>query len=148
MGMDELVMLDANGKVMTIEAPPFVLVKHQERKRKLFLASATLLQVHRGMQKFQVKIQKRKKKKRLSEQEEKEEFNLKMQALMQKIKFFGKPKIIDLTTNNLFPKFLTEYKTLCMEDDKFLYLFNYILKHKDESFIVFNNSVTYANKVA
>lgn len=34
----------------------------------------------------------------------KEELNLKMQALMQKLKFKGKPKLIDLTESNLFPK--------------------------------------------
>jgi len=32
--------------------------------------------------------------------------NLKMQALMQKIKFHGKPKIIDLTSVDIFPALL------------------------------------------
>ena len=35
-----------------------------------------------------------------------EDLNVKMQALMQKIKFSGKPKIIDLTSVNLFPALL------------------------------------------
>lgn len=34
---------------------------------------------------------------------------------MQKLQFTGKPKLIDLTEKNLFPKLLEEYKTLCVE---------------------------------
>lgn len=66
---------------------------------------------------------------------------------MNKLQFIGKPKIIDLTENNLFPKLLEEYKTLCTEEDKFVYLYNYLESKKGESFIIFNNSVSYANKV-
>ena len=78
---------------------------------------------------------------------EEDELNVKMKALMQKLKFTGKPKLIDLTEQNLFPKLLKEYKTLCVEDDKYVYLHKYIESKKGESFIIFNNSVTYANKV-
>jgi ATP-dependent RNA helicase DDX24/MAK5 len=70
-----------------------------------------------------------------------------MEALMQKIKFTGKPKIIDLTSINIFPLLLQEYKTICQEEDKFAYLNDYLLKRKGESFILFNNSISYANKV-
>ena len=55
-----------------------------------------------------------------------EETNIKMKALMEKIKFTGRPKIIDLTETNLFPTLLEEFKTLCIEDDKFIYLMHYI----------------------
>ncbi len=66
---------------------------------------------------------------------------------MQKIKFSGKPKIIDLTSTNIFPLLLQEYKTICQEEDKFAYLNDYLIKRKGESFILFNNSISYANKV-
>jgi hypothetical protein len=56
--------------------------------------------------------------------------NVKMQSLMQKLKFTGKPKIIDLTEISLFPALLKEYKTICVEEDKFLFLYNYILNKK------------------
>jgi superfamily II DNA/RNA helicase len=48
----------------------------------------------------------------------------------------------------MFPKLLEEYKTLCVEKDKYVYLYNYIQRKRGESFIIFNNSVTYANKVS
>lgn len=63
------------------------------------------------------------------------------------MKLTGKPKLINLTEQNLFPKNLQEFKTLCVEDDKFVYLHKYIERKQGESFIIFNNSVTYANKV-
>jgi len=51
---------------------------------------------------------------------------MKMQALMQKIKFSGKPKIIDLTNTNILPSLLQEFKSICSEDDKFVYLNHFI----------------------
>jgi hypothetical protein len=41
-----------------------------------------------------------------------------MQALMMKLPFTGKPKVIDLTDLNLFPELLTEYKSVCAEEEK------------------------------
>jgi hypothetical protein len=42
-----------------------------------------------------------------------------MQALMNKLPFSGKPKIIDLTSLNIFPTLLTEYKSICaVEEEK------------------------------
>lgn len=33
------------------------------------------------------------------------------------------------------------------EDDKLLYLYNYVEEHQKETFIIFLNSISYANKV-
>ena len=70
-----------------------------------------------------------------------------MEALMIRIKFSGKPKTIDLTSTVLVPKHLIELKTVCIEEDKPIYLYDYINKRVGESFIVFSNSISYAKKI-
>lgn len=50
----------------------------------------------------------------------------KLEALMNKVKFTSKHKVIDLTSTLLIPKNLVEVKTVCTEEDKPLYLYHYI----------------------
>lgn len=50
----------------------------------------------------------------------------KMEALMHKVKFSNKHKVIDLTQSMLIPRNLVELKTVCVEEDKTLYLYHYI----------------------
>jgi hypothetical protein len=80
----------------------------------------------RSEDKKKAKLQaKEDEKEGVTEKREKEvqETNLKMKTLFQKIQFIGKPKIVDLTSESLFPSNLEEYKTVCSEDTKALYLY-------------------------
>lgn len=107
-------------------------------KMKVFLVSATLTKQFAG-NKHKIKTlskkekkaknkEKKDRKKGIVKEEEKEDKMIpKMEALMQKVKFTGKYKVIDLTQTMLIPKNLKEFKTVCVEEDKVLYLYNYIL---------------------
>ncbi len=64
------------------------------------------------------KGKKNKKSKNDLKKNDDSNFNEKMQALMMKLPFTGKPKVIDLTDLNLFPELLTEYKSVCAEEEK------------------------------
>ena len=66
---------------------------------------------------------------------------------MKRIKFRGKPKLIDLTSETILPDTLTEYKVSCAEDEKILYLYHYIKHHSKQSFIIFTNTINSARKV-
>lgn len=99
------------------------------------------------------KIQKKKKKAgkehKLPEDklEEIMTSNPKLAGFIKKIKFTGKPKIIDLTQTQLIPAQLHEYKTMCPEEDKPLHLYYYLKQREGQSFLIFTNSITYARKV-
>ena len=97
------------------------------KKLKVFLVSATLTKQFAGNKhKTQVKKNKNNKKQRGHDQDNKgkpkkdENMAPKLKALLERIKFSGKPKIIDLTENILIPEKLHEYKTICTEEDKML----------------------------
>ncbi|EGR33722.1 hypothetical protein IMG5_042580, partial [Ichthyophthirius multifiliis] len=126
-------------------------------KMKVFLVSATLTKQFAGNKHKIKEISKKEKKKqkkinkKKTREEKKEEYENKlipkMQALMIRIKFSGKPKIVDLTSTVLIPKNLKEFKTVCIEEDKPIYLYDYIKKRCGESFIIFNNSISYSKKI-
>lgn len=57
----------------------------------------------------------------------KDQYIPKLQALMEKIEFTGRPKIIDLSSQMLMPENLVELKTTCLvEDEKMIYLFQFL----------------------
>ncbi|KRX07546.1 P-loop containing nucleoside triphosphate hydrolase [Pseudocohnilembus persalinus] len=129
----------------------------KNHKMKIFLVSATILQHFKGKTKFKItpKELKNNKKKaikennneKLTQEQKDEQFNIKIQALLSKIKFSGKPKIVDLTSKTLFPEKLKEFKSVLEEEDKILYLYHYLQQNPDQNFIIFCNSITYAKKV-
>lgn len=71
----------------------------------------------------------------------------KLDLLVKKIKFNGIPKLIDLTKDTTLPEKLTEFKCLCNEEDKILYLYFILKQHPAEKFIVFANSIPTAKKI-
>ncbi|KAL4508501.1 hypothetical protein ABPG72_003805 [Tetrahymena utriculariae] len=128
----------------------------RNNKLKVFLVSATLTKQFAGnkhkvkslSKKEKKKLNKEKKEKKKSKEEEKEEKMIpKMEALMNKVKFTGKYKVIDLTQTMLIPKNLKEYKTVCIEEDKVLYLYHYLQQRPNENVIIFTNSISYAKKI-
>jgi len=72
---------------------------------------------------------------------------LKIEALFKKIRFNGKPKLIDLTAQTLLPETLREYKSLCTDEDKMIYLYHFLRNHSKESVIVFTNTIPVAKRV-
>lgn len=75
------------------------------------------------------------------------QYSEKIQSLFGRIKFSSKPKFLDLTQEMIFPEKLREIKTTCIEEDKPIYLYNYIKQRESENFIVFTNSISYAKKL-
>ncbi|KAM3142741.1 hypothetical protein pb186bvf_005125 [Paramecium bursaria] len=115
---------------------------------RTFMVSATLTQKFQTGSKFKYlkndqKIEKEDKKL----QREVTNTLPKLQSLLGKLKIKSKPFIIDLTQQLIFPDQLEFYKSLVEEDDKLLYLYNYVEQRIDQQFIIFLNSISYANKV-
>jgi superfamily II DNA/RNA helicase len=54
---------------------------------------------------------------------------------------------VDLTEKLIFPEKLEFFKAIVSEDDKLLYLYNFLNEHQGETFIIFLNSITYGKKV-
>ncbi|CAK67657.1 unnamed protein product (macronuclear) [Paramecium tetraurelia] len=71
----------------------------------------------------------------------------KLQSLLGKLKVKEQPYIIDLTQQLVFPEKLQFYKSLMEEDDKLLHIYHWFKNNEDQTFIIFLNSITYANKV-
>jgi hypothetical protein len=55
---------------------------------------------------------------------------------MMKLPFTGKPKVIDLTDLNLFPELLSEYKSICAEEEKQMFLFHYMKERQGNDLII------------
>jgi len=73
--------------------------------------------------------------------------SFKMETLMKKIEFNGKPKLIDLTQESKLPETLTEYKILCTDEEKVLYIYHLIKEHPGQNFIIFANTIPAAKRV-
>lgn len=65
-----------------------------------------------------------------------------MAELFKRIRFTKSPKVVNLTNELKMPALLDEMYNWCQVEDKDLYLFYYLIKHKDDSTIVFTNSIT------
>jgi len=73
--------------------------------------------------------------------------SFKMETLMKKIEFNGKPKLIDLTLESKLPETLTEYKILCTDEEKVLYIYHLIKENPGQNFIIFANTIPAAKRV-
>jgi len=73
--------------------------------------------------------------------------SFKMETLMKKIEFNGKPKLIDLTQESKLPETLTEYKCLCTDEEKVLYIYHLLKENPGKNFIIFANTIPAAKRV-
>ncbi|CAD8070421.1 unnamed protein product [Paramecium primaurelia] len=71
----------------------------------------------------------------------------KLQSLLGKLKIKEQPYIVDLTQQLVFPEKLLFFKSIMEEDDKLLHIYHWFKNNEDQTFIIFLNSITYANKV-
>lgn len=127
----------------------------QKLPRRNIILSATLAKSTGWRKKF-----KGKKKKNSKEKEEEKDLsasikgveegerNYKLEVLLDKIQFNGKPKLIDLTRDAMIPDTLTEYKSFCTDEEKPMYLYNFLMRNPEKSCIIFCNSIPGAKKVA
>uniref|UniRef100_A0A8D2AP48 ATP-dependent RNA helicase n=1 Tax=Sciurus vulgaris TaxID=55149 RepID=A0A8D2AP48_SCIVU len=99
-------------------------------KRQTLVFSATLTLVHQAP----TRILHKKHIKKMDK-------TAKLDLLMQKIGMRGKPKVIDLTTNEGTVETLTETKIHCETDEKDLYLYYFLMQYPGRS-LVFANSIS------
>eukprot|EP01015_Nassula_variabilis_P011245 TRINITY_DN1911_c0_g1_i7.p1 TRINITY_DN1911_c0_g1~~TRINITY_DN1911_c0_g1_i7.p1 ORF type:complete len:513 (+),score=98.35 TRINITY_DN1911_c0_g1_i7:3-1541(+) len=76
------------------------------------------------------------------------ETNVKLQLLLKRIKFYNKPKLLDLTDDLILPETLKEYKIITSEFDKIIYLYGIFKQKQGERFIVFTNRINDAKKIS
>jgi ATP-dependent RNA helicase DDX24/MAK5 len=120
-----------------VEARPNLKADTEKVKRQTILVSATLTMEEEA--RLTSKRKKKLKKKGLSDN--------RLELLMSKIKFKGKPEIIDLTQDKLRPEELKEAKILCTDDQKDAFLLYFLKEHKGEPTIVFTNSISCTRRV-
>ena len=98
--------------------------KNKTRKQQKFLFSATLtLPTYHKQNKWKKEPQK-------SE----------MQILVNKVDLNSKAKVIDLTTKNVTASSLKQFKVMCTNEEKELYLVYFLLSHSGRT-IIFVNSI-------
>lgn len=112
----------------------------RNKKLKTFLVSATLTKTFKkGAQKVQ--LDKAKTPKKPNE-------NLKLESLVQKIKFSSpKPKIIDLSQVAFMPEKLKKFKTLTSEEDKPIYIYNFLIENPGYKTLIFVNTISVARRL-
>ena len=66
---------------------------------------------------------------------------------MNKINFYNKTKVIDITQDHIMPETLTIMKADCIKEEKNLYLYHFLTAFPDEPTIVFTNSISSSKRV-
>lgn len=117
----------------------------QNSKRRTIIASATLgksFWTSRVMNK-----QVKKKYKKLLKENPETAPNMKLQELLNKIKFKNKTKVVDLTQVVLLPETLEILKVDCLKEEKSLFLYHFIKSFPDDPIMVFTNSITSSKRI-
>ena len=120
--------------------------------RRTIVLSATLASSYDNRKKSKKRKDKgkgkgKKKEKEVTKIKGGETTSFKLETLMKKIQFNGKPKLIDLTQESKIPETLIEYKCLCTDEEKILYIYHFLRENPDKSFIIFANTIPAAKRV-
>lgn len=118
-------------------------VVKRNKKLKTFLVSATLTKTFKKVnQKLQLNKPKQQKSTKDSGQ------NVKLQALVQKIKFSSlKPKIIDLSQIAFMPEKLKKLRVFSSEEDKPIYIYNFLMENPGYKTLIFVNTISVARRL-
>jgi ATP-dependent RNA helicase DDX24/MAK5 len=68
--------------------------------------------------------------------------------LIEKIKFNGEPRLVNLVEESILPKNLLELKSNCVEEEKLAYINSYIKANTGDNFLVFVNTINNGKKIA
>lgn len=110
------------------------------KNRRTFVVSATLGKSFQSSR-LMGKTSKKKMKKLLKENPETTP-NMKINEIMNKIKFKNKTKIIDETQDAILPSNLEILQANCAKEEKNLYLYYFLKIHQGTPTIIFCNSIT------
>lgn len=66
---------------------------------------------------------------------------------MNKINFYNKTKVVDLTQEELLPESLTIMKVDCLKEEKNMLLLHFLRSYPKEPTIIFTNSISSSKRV-
>ena len=73
--------------------------------------------------------------------------NMKLNEIMKHISFKNKTKVIDLTQDMILPETLEMLKVDCLREDKMLYLYYFATLYRDQTMIIFTNSISSSSRI-